>query len=1018
MWKGRLRRELGLRLAWRRLRGCEIFDADYYRNTYPDVRRRGVDPLRHYVFFGSFEDRDPHPLFDTSYYLSQYPDVAKAGVNPLLDFITCGAAKRRNPHPLFDTAFYLEQYPDVLTSGMDPLSHFLGPGTAEGLDPNRSFHTTEYLEAHPEVVQQGINPLVHFALRNPPPAAPEPRPQASELRAALRKEWEKTGCRLPVRAGETPVVSVIIPCFNYGRFLEDAVLSALVSCSRPIEVIVVDDGSTESATVVEIDRLEKKYRLSLVRQKNGGLSTARNAGLKAARGKFIQFLDADDLLIDHCLDRQLDCLEKRPKIDIALCDYALCNVVGERRQRPEPSTIAGFSFTLDDFLFKWERGLSIPIHCAVFRQSAIQDVRWSTQVKAKEDWIFWIELAKRNVLFNFDPAARVLYRHHGENMVTKREAMGLNFLRAAMNVASALPESSAFAEASLEHFRTTYLEWIKQDAIEPNRTRAVTSALRSGDLVSGVRISVVVPVYNHAEYLAATIDSLIDQSLPAAEIILVDDCSPDRRVGDILSRYMERPGVKIMSHPRNMGISAALNTAIMASTGSFVAFVDCDDLLEPDALERVAMAIRAAPGVGFFYSDRLDIDEQGKPLMRWDFAGRSREPTYDALLQGMFTSHLKVVNRDYLLDVGLFKSRFDLTQDYDFSIRMAEKCRFLHIPEPIYRHRVHSGQQTQLNLERQEMLAETARSDAHRRSDLRQGKLGGMVSVVLVPHGEADLGGQSVERLVTNIRIPCEFILGNDAANFTGKKCFQRLQKGQSVRVLSTASCTDPTSPLWREATRTAKGNFLFFLASDVIITDPDFFPKMIERLLEEPEAVACCAKVALSNRRLQSNGGVITRTEGRFVRFEPLDAGKRDHDLSTMAYAPCDWLPNGATLWRRDMFERFLPTAATPHAFEIYDVCLQVRQAGLRLLNCPTAKVARADATTNPVSHEYLRAHYSPEQLLASLASLYRNHGVVIDDDEIFKIVGCDRWRREEVVERIASLENVGVSTRGAVRP
>lgn len=143
-----------------------LFDADYYRATYPDVAAAGVNPLLHFIVAGAFEGRDPHPLFNTGFYLCTYPDVAASRMNPVAHYLKFGAAEGRAPHPLFDTRYYVNRYSDVLESGLNPLVHYCVRGAAEGRKPHPWFDPEYYLSHCPDTGRNGENPLVHF-LRSP-----------------------------------------------------------------------------------------------------------------------------------------------------------------------------------------------------------------------------------------------------------------------------------------------------------------------------------------------------------------------------------------------------------------------------------------------------------------------------------------------------------------------------------------------------------------------------------------------------------------------------------------------------------------------------------------------------------------------------------------------------------------------------------------------------------------------------------------------------------------------------------
>jgi hypothetical protein len=139
-----------------------LLDRDWYLERYPDVRKSGIDPVRHYLQYGAAEGRDPGPLFDTRWYLQRYPDVRVARVNPLVHYLRHGATEGRNPNPLFDSDCYLQQRPDTRASSINPLVHYLRRGSHEGCGPNPRFDGKEYLNRNPDVRRSGVNTLIHY----------------------------------------------------------------------------------------------------------------------------------------------------------------------------------------------------------------------------------------------------------------------------------------------------------------------------------------------------------------------------------------------------------------------------------------------------------------------------------------------------------------------------------------------------------------------------------------------------------------------------------------------------------------------------------------------------------------------------------------------------------------------------------------------------------------------------------------------------------------------------------------
>ncbi|MEX0882819.1 MAG: glycosyltransferase family A protein, partial [Cyclobacteriaceae bacterium] len=106
------------------------------------------------------------------------------------------------------------------------------------------------------------------------------------------------------------VVSIIIPCYNHGAYLSDAIESCLKQTYQAIEIIVVDDGSTDNTPEVAQLYPNVKY----IYQENQGLSSARNTGIKRSKGGFLVFLDADDLLFEDAINCNIGHLLKEPEM--------------------------------------------------------------------------------------------------------------------------------------------------------------------------------------------------------------------------------------------------------------------------------------------------------------------------------------------------------------------------------------------------------------------------------------------------------------------------------------------------------------------------------------------------------------------------------------------------------------------------------------------------------------------------------------------------------------------------------
>jgi glycosyltransferase involved in cell wall biosynthesis len=204
-----------------------------------------------------------------------------------------------------------------------------------------------------------------------------------------------------------PLVSVVVPCFNYGEFVREAVESVLRQTLRSVEVIVVDDGSTDEQTVAILDALDLP-RTIVLRRPNGGLPSARNQGITASQGRYICCLDADDRLSPTYLEKAVALLEADRGVGFV---YSWVQLFGDEHDvwRTEPFDLS--ELRVRNF---------IPVS-AVFRRDDweitggyAQDMR-----DGYEDWEFWLRLGalgRRGVLI---PEALFEHRLHGRTMVFK-----------------------------------------------------------------------------------------------------------------------------------------------------------------------------------------------------------------------------------------------------------------------------------------------------------------------------------------------------------------------------------------------------------------------------------------------------------------------------------------------------------------------------------------------------------------------------------------------------------------------
>lgn len=188
-----------------------------------------------------------------------------------------------------------------------------------------------------------------------------------------------------------PILSIVIPCFNHGKYIQDT-LNSIESARNKysVEVIIVNDGSSDENTISVLKDIEKKG-YNVINQANRGLGNARNNGIKLAKGKYILPLDSDNNVLSPYLNEAVDILEENKLIDIV---YGNATYFGEK----EADWIVG-----DYSILRLITGNYIDA-CAVYRKSVWLEIGgYDEKMPAMglEDWDFWLASSFKGLRFYY-----------------------------------------------------------------------------------------------------------------------------------------------------------------------------------------------------------------------------------------------------------------------------------------------------------------------------------------------------------------------------------------------------------------------------------------------------------------------------------------------------------------------------------------------------------------------------------------------------------------------------------------
>jgi glycosyltransferase involved in cell wall biosynthesis len=205
-------------------------------------------------------------------------------------------------------------------------------------------------------------------------------------------------------------------------------------------------------------------------------------------------------------------------------------------------------------------------------------------------------------------------------------------------------------------------------------------------------ISVCLPVYNTERYVAGAVESILGQTLGDFELLILDDGSTDGSL-EVLRRYAARdPRIRLTSRP-NKGLVTTLNELIDQSRGEFLARMDADDIALPERFARQVEYLRAHPECVLVGCRVRLIDPEGDPLCEW-CTQQDHEALDRCFLRGERVTAIShpaiMMRRDAVLAIGKYRP-FEVIEDVDLFLRLAEYGRIANIPEVLLQYRIHAS---------------------------------------------------------------------------------------------------------------------------------------------------------------------------------------------------------------------------------------------------------------------------------------------------------------------------------------
>ena len=842
-------------------------------------------------------------------------------------------------------------------------------------------------------------------------------------------------------------ISIIIPCFNDGAYIQETIDSVNAQTFQNIEIIIVDDASTDKETHNTLMSLNQKNMKVIFSEKNGGPSVARNRGIAEAQGKYILPLDADDKIAPTYLEKAKKILDEHSQTGIVYCEAEFFGEKSGKWELPPytfPEILVGnmiFATALyrkadwekvggyrenmrqgnedyDFWLSLIELGREVYQIPEILFFYRIKEASRTTRLKADAQneidtyvqifqnhqklylehiKVFFEELRRRQTfLVEKDDEIRML--HHRLQFKDKEIKEVHKKLSASNQELSRMHQKLVDLGDELTYARSVidFRDQQIQSLLLKNRLKRIAKKLSPfhaeetplvppeptscthptpvyqyhtpaltppiehdlEHLAHKPLISIVMPVYNvDVMWLEKAIESIEAQWYENWELCIADDKSTKYETIDYL-KSLDHPQIKVRFLENNCNISCATNAAIELAQGEYIALMDNDDELTPNALYEMVKAINLYDP-DFLYSDEDFVSVEG------EYANPHFKPDWspDLLLSHNYITHFTCFKRTLLDTAGYFRSEFDGAQDYDLFLRMTEKTdKIHHIPKVLYHWRTIEGSTSADSeakpeaIERGRKALEEAMQRRSIDATVEHGNLNHyfrvrymikdtpLVSIIIPFKDKPELLAMSVNSVLDRSSYENYEIIGI-SNNSEDPKVFELMKEleAKDPRVKFYEYNTEFNyADINNHAVNTyAKGEHVLLLNNDIEVIAPDWIEAMLEH--SQREEVGCVgAKLYYPNDTIQHAGVIIGLGgyAGHSHKMYPRESAGYFNRL--MAVQNVSAVTAACLMIKKRIYQEIdgMDEVKFKVAYNDVDFCLRVREAGYLNIFTPYAEM------------------------------------------------------------------------------
>ncbi|WP_428074354.1 glycosyltransferase [Candidatus Avelusimicrobium aviculae] len=389
----------------------------------------------------------------------------------------------------------------------------------------------------------------------------------------------------------TPKVSVIIPVYNVAEYLRECLDSVINQTLKEIEIICVDDGSTDNSLEILKEYAAKDKRITVISRENKGVGFSRNEGIQNAKGEFIAFMDPDDFYPD--LSVLATMYDAAIAHNVNICGGSLIVYDEKRKKKIEKKEPLEF-FPKDQLYsykdFQYDYGFQRYIYNRKFivknqidfpNYRRFQDPPFMVEAFTKagkfyalHQYVYAYRWAHKAINWTEEKVFHLLSGLRDDLLIAKEYALTKLFDLTLMRIKKEY-------KATISLYDTKRILDVKKEIMAICLQMAKLQYFKT---LNPAKVSVILPIYNAEKYLKHALNSIINQTLKDIEIICVNDGSTDNSLQIIKEYTAKDKRIKCIDKP-NAGYGHAMNCGMELATGEYIGIVEPDDFIKPEMYE-------------------------------------------------------------------------------------------------------------------------------------------------------------------------------------------------------------------------------------------------------------------------------------------------------------------------------------------------------------------------------------------------------------------------------------------------